>query len=134
MSLPVAIPAAMVIVAAITAGCSSSSEQAPICSSLDQLRTSVSKITQLQPGEISVDQLKSDLGAVQADLQQVLADAKDEFSAQVAPINKDLTALKSAVRTAADTRSATDIKLAADAAKSLGTDVKKLADDAKSKC
>jgi uncharacterized protein YukE len=115
------------------AGCSSSGTPA-VCSSVDDLKASVSNVSDVQSGENGLNTLKSNLAAVKDDLNQVLADAKSQYSTQVAQIRSDMTSLQSAVDTAQRTRSATDIDGAVTAAKALSTSVKGLGDDVQSTC
>ncbi len=123
------------VVALLAAGCSSSSSNKPaVCSSIDQLKTSVKSLQDVQPSVNGLGTLKSSLTAVGDDLQQVGADAKSSFAPQATQIRGDVTALQSAIDKATGSRSLTDISAAATAAKTLGSSVQKLLDDAKSTC
>jgi uncharacterized protein YoxC len=122
-----------VAIGVLTVGCSSSGTP-PVCSSVDDLKASVSDVSDVQSGENGLNMLESNLAAVKDDLNQVLADAKSQYSTQVAQVRSDMTSLQSAVDAAQRTRSATDIDGAVTAAKTLSTSVKGLADDVQSTC
>ena len=134
MAKAVALAALPILVGALTIGCSSSSDKPAVCSSLDDLKTSVSQVTDVQSGENSLSALRSNLTAVQTNLNNVMEDAKSQYSAQVSQIRSDLDSLQTAIDAAQQSRSATDISNAVTAAKTLGGSVKKLADDARSTC
>ena len=125
-----AVPVALV---ALITGCSSSDGPA-VCSSLDDLKASVNQVTDVQSGENGISALQSNLVAVRDDLNQVLKDAKSQYSTQVTQIQSNLASLRSAIDVAQRTHSATDISGAVTAAKTLGGSVRDLADDAKSTC
>ncbi|HKC27382.1 MAG TPA: hypothetical protein VKB75_05175 [Jatrophihabitans sp.] len=133
MAKVVALAVIPALVGALTVGCSSSGKPA-VCSSLDDLKTSVSQVTDVQSGENGLSALQSNLPAVKSDLNQVLDDAKSQYSNQTAQIRTDLTSLQSAVDVAQNSHSATDISGAVTAAKTLGGSVRQLADAAKSTC
>lgn len=121
------------IASALAVGCSSSDKPA-LCSSIDQLKTSVNQLTDVQSGENGLGGLESNLAAVKTDLNKVLDDAKSQYSTQVAQIRSDMSSLQSAIDAAKGTHSAADISVAVTAAKTLGGSVKGLAEDAKSTC
>ena len=104
-----------------TAGCSSttsdasssssspaSSSQSALCSSVDDLQTSVAMLQKLNLGADGLGALQTQLAAANGDLQQVIAAATTQYRPQVDRITADLAALRSAASDAvADPRAAT---------------------------
>ena len=76
----------------------SGSDKPAVCGSVDTLKTSVGKLKDIDvTSSGAVSDLESGLTGVQSDLNDVKADAKSEFSSQVAATEKSGGALKTSV-------------------------------------
>jgi hypothetical protein len=134
-ALPVVLAAAALVggTAACTSSSSSSSKPA-VCTSVDQLKSSMTKLTQLDLGAGALDTLRTDLAAVKKNLQTVSTDAKSQYSADVSQIRAAAAALQTQANAAKSNPGVATLGALATAVKSLSSSVTKLADDVASTC
>lgn len=131
----------MVLAAAVvTAGCSSDSDSAEsqdpaaLCSSLDELKTSMQGLGDGTVSAESLAALQSGLEPVKTDLAQVVDDAKAQYSAQADQLEQDFDELQLVADTARTTPSAANLSAIRPALRTLADDVRGLADDVASTC
>jgi hypothetical protein len=101
-----------------------------LCGAVDNLQKSVDAIKSTdvtQSGAIS--QLESGPTTVQADLSDVKAEAKSEYSSEIDAVSKSYDALKSSVDTAQSDPSASNLSGVGSALSTFGSDVDTLFSD-----
>jgi outer membrane murein-binding lipoprotein Lpp len=127
--------AVLVGTAAVT-GCSSSGggSKPAVCSSVGDLKASVSKLTDVKVSAGGITTLKADLTEVKKNLQKVRNDAKSQYSTQVDRVRADLTNLRQTASAATSNPSGNSLTAVATAISTLSKDVKALADDISSTC
>src|SRR4051794_26835361 len=80
-----ALPLGAALSVAVLTGCGGSS-QSPLCSSVDDLRTSLSGLSDVQLSINGINELKTRLRGAQGELEQVKKDASAQYSSQVTTI------------------------------------------------
>jgi hypothetical protein len=137
----------VVLAGGVTAGCSgsnqtasntaigaSSSASADLCGSMKSLQDSMADLKNAHPVQNGVGTLQPSLTSVQGNVQQVVADAKDQFAPQAQQLQTGFDAVKSAVGTARTAPSAQTLGAVASAIRALGGDVQSFANDMRSTC
>jgi hypothetical protein len=132
--LPVIIATALVGGAGIACSSSSAPSKPPLCSSLDALKASVHKLSDVDISANGLSELRTDLQTVSADADAVVRDAKNQYAPDAARIKDDVSALKSAAAAAQANPSAASLSAVGGAVKTISSDVKTLADSAASAC
>src|SRR3954462_12352045 len=89
---------ALLVVPAVA---SCSSDKAPVCSSIDDLKGSVQNLRDVNVEQGAVAEIKTDVAQVQSDFQTVKSDAKDQFSAQITQLSSALVASSNSANAAA---------------------------------
>ena len=120
-------------VAACTSSSSTSSKPA-ICTSVEQLKASVTKLTQLSAGADALANLRTDLSAVKKNVQAVTSDAKTQYASQATAIRASAAAVQSAANAAISNPNATTVGALATAVRTLSANVTKLSNDVASTC
>ena len=106
-----------------------------VCSSADQLKSSVDKVKDIDVMETNgIDELTSQLETIDGDLDQLTNDAKSEFSSQVDSVAATFEALMTSVQAATTDPSADTLAAAATAWSAFSTSVKTLISDVQSTC
>jgi len=133
---PAVILVLAVVSAAISACTSSSSTSSKpaVCTSVQQLKASVTKLTQLDLGANALDTLRTDLTAVKQNLKTVSRDASSHYSSDVAKLRADATQVQTAVTAAKNNPSASAFAAIGTAVKSLSSGVTALANKVASTC
>lgn len=138
MTRPLAAAAVLLFLAGGAAGCASPSAQAaarpPLCDSLQQLKADAARLQELQLGENGVAALRDQLGSVRADVEQVMADARQEFAGQAERLSSDVAALRSAADRVRADPGADTIAAVRPALQTLAADVRALADEVTTSC
>jgi len=127
------LPLAAALSAAVLSGCGGSSKP-PLCSSVDDLKTSLSGLGQVQLSVNGISELKTRLSNAQGQLQEVKKDASAQYSSQVTTIETQAAALKSAVAAAQQNPNAVNLTAAGVALKTVATSAKALGSDIRSTC
>jgi len=106
-----------------------------VCASADQLKSSVDKVKDIDVTETNgIDELTSQLETIDGDLDQLVNDAKSEFSSQVDTVTTTFEALKFSVQAATADPSAETLAAAATAWSAFSAGVKTLISDVQSTC
>lgn len=128
-------------VLAVTAGCSSSSPSAPatsskpaVCTSVEQLKASVTKLANLDISVNVFTTLRTDLNLVKQDLQTVSQDAKSQYSGAVAKVRAAASDVRAAATAAQRNPNASTLSALVTAVKSLASDVNALSNEVASTC
>jgi hypothetical protein len=117
------LPAAVLALSGLVAGCSSSTPA--YCTDASQLKTSVQDLGNVDVAKNGLGSLQTALSTVQADAKTFAADAKSAFPSQTAALNTALSGLQTAITSAKGQPSVT----AAAAVASSVTQVKSSASD-----
>lgn len=125
---------ALVGLSVALAGCGSDDEEPAVCSSVDDLRTSVSAVTGVQVQQGALATLQDDLGTVKSDLSAVVEDAKDEYSEEVDAVQQAANDLSSSVEVAVASPSAAAAGAVRTAARALGSTLNALVDAVEDTC
>jgi len=143
MSRVLRIAAQVILVGALTVACSSSgqsssagssSSASALCGSVDSLQRSINALQDVQVGKDGTDALKSALGTVRSDVQDVVADAKAQYSSQADAVRADAAAVQTAVDGAKRDPSSASITAIRTAVATLADDARTLAHDVSSSC
>ena len=127
------LPAAVMLVGAATAGCGD--DQPAVCTSIDELKSSVEGFAELDPsGPYAVASVQDQLARVESDYNNVKKDASDEYDDQVAAIDTELASLKTSVTTAADAPTASNLAAVRQGMSAVVAGIKDLSSDVKSTC
>lgn len=113
---------------------STSAGTAAVCSSLDQLQTSVAALAKVPVAEGGIDAVRTAFTTVQSDAAQVVDDAKDEYADQSDKLGTDVSAVQSALGAAAGNPSAATLQAVGGAISTLASDVTSFAGDVGSTC
>ncbi len=121
---------------ALGASLAACSEDEPaVCSSADQLRSSVDSVQDIElDSSAAIGDLQSGLSSIGDDLAEVKSDAPAEFSTEVDAVEGSYANLTSSVKDAKASASAETLAATGKALSTLGTDVQKLVDDVQSTC
>jgi hypothetical protein len=120
--------------ASSSASSDASSGSPAVCASLDQLQTSVGALARAPLAEGGIDALRTAFTTVQADAAQVVDDARAEYADQSDQLSTDVSAVQSALGTAAGDPSAATLKAVGGAISTLASDVTSFAGDVASTC
>ncbi len=71
-----------------------------MCSSLDDLKSSVADLEDVKVGDDGLSQLGSSLAAVKEDLQQVMSDAKEQFKPEITAVTSSVDDLQTSLKAA----------------------------------
>jgi hypothetical protein len=107
---------------------------AAVCSSLDQLQTSVAALARTPVTDGGIAALQTAFTTVQADANQVVDDARDQYAGQSDQLSADVSAVQSALGDAAGSPSAATLRAVGTAISSLAGDVTAFAADVGSTC
>jgi hypothetical protein len=134
-SLAFAIVALLLGASLVGCGEDGGSDAPAVCGSVDTLKTSVEKLKDIDvTSSGAVSELESGLTGIRSDLSDVKADAKAEFSSQIAATETSYEALKTSVEAAKADLSVATIAAAGSAVSSFGTAVDKLISDIEATC
>ena len=114
-------------------GCSD--DKPAVCSSVDNLKTSVDDVKNIDVSSSSAaSDLESGLATIKSDIADVKADAKSEFSSQLDAVDSAFATLTTSVDAATADPTATTLAAVGAAVDPFLTAVQNLADDVKSTC
>jgi hypothetical protein len=113
---------------------SPASGTAAVCSSLDELQSSVAALTQVPVGEGGLDALRTAFSTVQEDAAQVIDDARGEHADRSDQLSADVSAVQTALGDAASNPGAATLQAVGGAISSLSADVTAFAGDVASTC
>ncbi len=120
--------------AASLTGCGGS-DTAPICSSVDTLKSSMDKVNDVDlTAQGGAAALKSAVNDVKPDLQQVKTDAKAEFSSDVETVQGGYQTLLESVQALADDPATSSVSKVQAELQTLNEDVAKLVSDVQETC
>jgi hypothetical protein len=105
-----------------------------VCSSVDDLSTSMNQLGELQLGENGRAQLESQLATVSADLAQVRADAHQQYGAQVATVTAAASNVRERFQAAKADPSQSTLRPLRAAIADLGSGVRALSDAVAGTC
>jgi hypothetical protein len=106
----------------------------PVCSSIDDLSSSMAHLGEIQLGENGRAQLESQLADVRADLTQVRADADQQSGPQVATVTEAATAVRERAQAAKSEPSAATLQALGTAIADLGSRIRALQDAVAGTC
>jgi hypothetical protein len=109
-------------------------DQAPVCDSAENLKTSVENLKDVNVTANGLSALESQLTTIKADLRDLKDDVTSEFSAQITAIDTSYSALKASADTARSDPSVPNLAAVASAVSALGADARQLVDDVGSTC
>jgi ABC-type transporter Mla subunit MlaD len=101
---------------------------------MKSLQKSMADLKNVHPAQNGVGTLQPAVASVQGDVQQVAADAKNQFAPQVQQLETGFDAVKSAAATARTAPSAQTLGAVASAIRALGADVTSFANDIRPTC
>jgi hypothetical protein len=130
------LPAAVVLVAcALVAGCGGSDSKPAYCSDVDNFKSAVSDLTDVQVVQNGVSSLTAAVDKVESSGKALVSSAKSEFSSETSAFSASLTALDATARQLTDS-SSRQAALAAVPAEVLAvkTSFENLANAVKDKC
>lgn len=114
-------------------GCSS--DNAAVCGSVDNLKTSVDSAKKIDvTSSTGISDLQNGLAAVDTNLAQVKTDAKSEFSFELTAVDTASNALKTSLTTAKSDPAAATLAAAASASQAFVASVQTLSTKVKSTC
>jgi predicted pyridoxine 5'-phosphate oxidase superfamily flavin-nucleotide-binding protein len=105
-------------------GCGS--DDPAVCTSLDELRSSLGNIEDVQLGENGLVELQNILVQVKADAEQVVADAGQQYDAQLTTVTDAVAALDESAQAAKDDPSASTIETFTTSLAEVGTGLSSL--------
>ncbi|MFC5177110.1 hypothetical protein [Nocardioides taihuensis] len=123
----------LLLLSAVLAGCGGSDTPA-VCSSVDDLKSDIAAVKDIDLSADGVSQLQTALETVKTDLEQVQADASAEFSDEVDAVTTDLSTVESDFAAAKETPNATTLGALGTSVQALLTDVTTLVDDVEGTC
>lgn len=92
------LPAAVLVMAGLAAGCGSSKPD--YCKAGDQLKTSVQNLGNVDVANNGLDSLTTALSSVKSDASTFATEAKSEYAPQTTALQQSLTGLDTAVKAA----------------------------------
>lgn len=114
-------------------GCSS--DNAAVCGSVDNLKTSVDSAKKIDvTSSTGISDLQNGLAAVDTNLAQVKTDAKSQFSSELTAVDTAYNALKTSLTTAKSDPAAATLVAAASASQAFVASVETLSTKVKSTC
>ncbi|MFD7073460.1 hypothetical protein ACFV9G_04555 [Nocardioides sp. NPDC059952] len=129
------IPAVVLTLALATPLTGCGEDQPAVCSSVDDLQTSVDEVRDIDvTSSGALADLESGLEAIGADLSDVESDAKTEFSSQIDAVQASYDALAASLDAAKESASAATLSAAATALSTFGSDVRTLITDVQETC
>ncbi|SDK27252.1 hypothetical protein SAMN05428985_103339 [Nocardioides sp. YR527] len=129
------IPVAVLTLALATPLTGCGEDRAAVCSSVDDLQTSVDEVRDIDVSSSgALADLESGLEAIGADLSDVKSDAKAEFSSQIDDVQASYDALVASLDAAKESASAATLSAAATALSTFGDDVRTLITDVQETC
>jgi len=105
-----------------------------VCSSVDDLSSSMDHLGDLQLGENGRAEFESQLATVRADLAQVRTDADQQYGAQVAAVTEAASAVREQFQAAKAEPSASTLQPLATAITELGSGIRALRDAVAGTC
>ena len=132
MTRSLALPVVALMIATGLVGCGS--DKPPICSSMDDLKTSVEHLKDLNVSENGIAEIESQVSTIKDDLGQVKDDATAQYSAQVDTVEADFSTLTSSVTAAKETVDTATLGAVASGVTTLVSDVQSLAGDVATTC
>jgi hypothetical protein len=128
------VPAAVLVLATLAAGCSSSSSKPAYCTAASQLKTSVHNLGNVNINVHDLSSVNTAVSKVQADAKTFASEAKSAYPSQTTALQNSVFSLETAVKSAMAQPSLTTVA----AVVSSVTQVKTAADNAqtavKGKC
>jgi hypothetical protein len=109
-------------------------DQPAVCSSIDDLSTSMDHLGQFQLGENARAELETQLAEVRADLAQVRTDAGQQYGAQVASVTQAASVARERLQAVKAAPSAATLPPLRAAITDLGTSIKALKDAVAGTC
>lgn len=126
------LPIAALLVGAAVSGCSD--DKPAVCTSIDELESSMKGLSELELTGTGVAGLEDQLARVAEDYDRLRDDAKEEYGDQVDAIDADLEQLKTTASEVEDSPSAAAIAAVKTSVQAVVAGVDNLADDVKSTC
>ena len=126
------LPATALLVGAALAGCGD--DQPAVCTSIDELGSSLKGLTSLELNGSGVAGLEDQVALVVQDVKTVKDDASAEYDDQVAAIEADLQKVKSDATEVENAPSSTTVAALQTSRDALAADVKSFTKDVRSTC
>ena len=101
------LPAAVLVLAGLAAGCSSS--KPAYCTDADQLKTSVQDLGNITVNVNDLSSVQTAVNKVQADATKFASDAKSAYPSQTTALKNSVSGLQTAVKSAKATPSVTSV-------------------------
>lgn len=133
----VVLAAVLAVTLGAAVGCSSDrpvKKKPAVCTSVERFESSVAALKKVDVGKGGLAKVRTDLGRIRSDLQQVVDDARGEFSRGVKDVRDDLTGLDKAVGAAITSPSAATKAAVGSALSTLIKTADQLVDDVRSTC
>jgi hypothetical protein len=111
-----------------------SSSAAGVCSSVDELKTSVAALKDVPVVQEGVSAVEGPFATVRSDVAQVVQDAQSQYATQTAGLTADVTAVQTAVSQAQAAPSRATLEAVAGSIRTLSDDVTAFAGDVASTC
>jgi len=134
MSKWIAVVTLLAAVGALTAACSSGTEQPAVCDSLTSVQKSIDEAKKANVSENGLSQIKTDLQQLKANLQQLYSDAQAQFAPQVQTVKTAVDNFASTIAIARADPSAVNLSTVRSAFTTVQGDVKNLGDAVADTC
>jgi hypothetical protein len=129
------VPAAVLVLATLAAGCSSSSSSKPAyCTAASQLKTSVQDLGNVNINVHNLSSVNTAVSKVQADAKTFASEAKSAYPSQTTALNTSLSSLQSAVKSAMAQPSLTTVAAVVSSAAQVKTAADTVQTAVKGKC
>jgi len=128
------LPAAVVLLAALTVSGCGDDEPAAVCSDVDALQASVDAVTTVDLGQGALAELQDNLTDVQSDLTALKDSAADEYETEIDAVDEAATGVGSSLEVAVASPSAQAVTDVGTAVQALGTSLSGLEEAVRSTC
>ena len=128
------LPAAVLVLSGLAAGCSSSSSKPAYCTAASQLKTSVHNLGNVNVSKNGLSSLQTALSKVQTSANTFATDAKSAYPAQTTALKNSLSSLNTAIKSAKGQPSLTAAAAVVPAVTQVKTSASNLQSAVKGKC
>jgi hypothetical protein len=128
------LPATILVLSGLAAGCSSSSSKPAYCTAASQLKTSVQDLGNVTINVHDLSSVQTAVSKVQSDAQTFASDVKSAYPSQTAALRTALSGLQAAVKSAAGQPSLTTVAAVVSAVGQVKTSAANLQNAAAGKC
>lgn len=126
---------ALVVLVATLSGCGAGEDDTPaVCSSIDDLRSSVAALTDVQVERGALDTFQKAFDKVRSNLSTVVKDAKREYADEVDAVEEAMSDLGTSLDAAVSGPTAANVAAVGAASQALGTSISTLVDAVDSTC